>query len=75
MKPKSLKIQPETGRVPSAAVSASASASEEQVRAMIAEAAYYRAEKRGFSPGMEIEDWIAAEADVRSRALGRNQAN
>jgi hypothetical protein len=35
-------------------------------RAMTAEAAYYRAERRGFKPGHELEDWLAAEADVRS---------
>jgi hypothetical protein len=28
----------------------------------IAEAAYYRAEKRGFAPGYALEDWLAAEA-------------
>ena len=28
---------------------------------MIAEAAYYRAEKRGFKPGGELEDWLGAE--------------
>jgi hypothetical protein len=31
---------------------------------MIAEAAYYRAEKRGFDPGHEIEDWLEAELAV-----------
>ena len=30
----------------------------------IAEAAYYRAERRGFDPGHDLEDWLAAEADV-----------
>lgn len=30
----------------------------------IAEAAYYRAEKRGFTPGYALEDWLAAEALV-----------
>lgn len=34
---------------------------------MIAKAAYYRAERRGFEPGYEIEDWIAAEAEVSAR--------
>jgi len=33
-------------------------------RAMTAEAAYYRAERRGFEPGHEIDDWIAAEAEI-----------
>jgi len=32
--------------------------------AMIATAAYYRAERRQFAPGFEVEDWIAAEAEV-----------
>ncbi len=31
---------------------------------MIAEAAYFRAEKRGFAPGAELDDWLAAEADI-----------
>jgi hypothetical protein len=32
--------------------------------AMIAERAYYRAEKRGFAPGYELEDWLAAEREI-----------
>ncbi len=43
----------------------------EQRRAMIAEAAYYRAERRGFEPGYEIDDWCSAERDIE-RALGRD---
>jgi hypothetical protein len=31
---------------------------------MIAEAAYLRAERRGFAGGDEREDWLAAEAEV-----------
>jgi len=33
-------------------------------RVMIAEGAYLRAERRGFAPGHETEDWLAAEAEV-----------
>jgi hypothetical protein len=33
-------------------------------RALIAETAYLRAERRGFAPGHETEDWLAAEAEV-----------
>jgi Protein of unknown function (DUF2934) len=33
-------------------------------RTMIAENAYLRAERRGFAPGHETEDWLAAEAEV-----------
>ena len=38
--------------------------SAEDRRAMIAEAAYLRAERRGFAPGQETEDWLAAEVEV-----------
>lgn len=31
---------------------------------MIAEAAYYRAEQRGFSDGDPITDWLWAEAEI-----------
>lgn len=31
---------------------------------MIAEAAYYLAERRGFAPGAELEDWVAAESEI-----------
>jgi hypothetical protein len=31
---------------------------------MVAEAAYYRAEQRGFAPGRELEDWLAAEIEL-----------
>ena len=34
---------------------------------MIAFAAYCRAEKRGFEPGHELEDWLQAEAEVDRR--------
>ena len=30
----------------------------------IAEAAYLRAEHRGFLPGCELQDWLEAEAEV-----------
>lgn len=31
---------------------------------MVAEAAYYRAEKRGFAQGHQDEDWFAAEREI-----------
>lgn len=34
---------------------------------MIAEAAYFRAQKRGFTPGLEAQDWHDAEAEVMER--------
>ncbi len=36
----------------------------DQRRALVAEAAYFRAEKRNFAPGFEEEDWLAAEAEI-----------
>ncbi len=38
--------------------------SQDQRRGMIAEAAYFHAEQRGFAPGGEVEDWLAAEEEV-----------
>jgi hypothetical protein len=34
---------------------------------MIQMAAYFRAERRGFAPGYEVEDWMAAEAEVEAQ--------
>ena len=34
---------------------------------MIAEEAYFRAQRRDFLPGHELEDWLAAEAEVDRR--------
>lgn len=38
--------------------------SPEQRYIMIAEAAYYRAEKRGFVGGNSAQDWVDAEAEI-----------
>jgi hypothetical protein len=35
--------------------------------ALIAELAYFRALRRSFEPGHEIEDWLAAEAEIEKR--------
>jgi hypothetical protein len=45
-------------------MAARARVTSEARRALIAEAAYLRAERRGFSPGHETDDWLAAEAEV-----------
>jgi hypothetical protein len=34
---------------------------------LIAELAYFRALDRGFQPGYEVDDWLAAEAEVDRR--------
>jgi hypothetical protein len=41
----------------------------ERRAALIAEAAFFRAEKRGFAPGHEVEDWLAAESEVDSKLM------
>lgn len=33
----------------------------------IATAAYYKAESRGFAPGQEMDDWLAAETECGDR--------
>jgi hypothetical protein len=36
---------------------------------MIAEAAYYRAEKRGFAGGDQMRDWLDAEAEINQTLI------
>lgn len=43
--------------------------SSEEKFQLIAEAAYFRSERRSFTPGYELEDWLAAEADVETKIL------
>jgi len=31
---------------------------------LVAQAAYFRAKHRGYEPGHELEDWLAAEVEV-----------
>ncbi len=41
----------------------------QQRAGLIAQAAYFRALSRGFAPGHEMEDWLAAEAEVDANLL------
>ena len=44
----------------------------EEIRAMVSDAAYKRAQARNFEPGHELDDWFAAEAEINERlARGR----
>ena len=45
----------------------------EDRRASIATAAYRIAERRGFAPGHELEDWLAAENEVDQRLAGEGR--
>jgi hypothetical protein len=39
---------------------------QENRNSRIAIAAYYKAQERGFQPGHELDDWLAAEAEVNN---------
>jgi hypothetical protein len=48
--------------------------STEMRRRMIAEAAYYIAQRRGFADGFELDDWLLAETEVDARLKGKPPA-
>jgi Protein of unknown function (DUF2934) len=57
---------PRPGKSPPVVMPPRATLTSEARHALIAEAAYLRAERRGFVPGQETEDWLAAEAEVEA---------
>jgi hypothetical protein len=42
---------------------------EEELKRMIATAAYYLAERRNFEPGHELDDWLEAERQIHALHL------
>jgi Protein of unknown function (DUF2934) len=38
---------------------------------LVREAAYLRAQSRGFEPGHELEDWLAAEHEIDARIFAQ----
>ena len=54
-----------TARKPAIRVADITISTEERER-MIREAAYYRAQQRGFQPSDPMADWLAAEAEVNA---------
>jgi hypothetical protein len=42
-----------------------AAVSDDELHMLIAQAAYRLAQQRSFSPGHELDDWLAAEAEVK----------
>jgi hypothetical protein len=48
--------------------------SADERRGMIAKAAYLRGESRGFPPGGEAEDWLAAEEEIDALLSGGSGA-
>jgi hypothetical protein len=57
------KSNEESHKILAAHLTAAGVTAEERYQ-LIAKAAYYRAEHRGFVPGAELEDWLAAEAEI-----------
>jgi hypothetical protein len=53
----------DTNELPGTAAS-NLAVSDDVRRAMISEAAYLRAEQRGFASGYELEDWLLAEREI-----------
>jgi hypothetical protein len=47
-----------------AAIPAAAEVTSEERRHLVSEAAYYRAERRSFAPGFELDDWLNAESEI-----------
>jgi len=58
--------------VPAIAASPPKFVDPQQRAALIARAAYFRAMDRGFAPGDELADWLAAEAEVDAELLRGN---
>ena len=52
--------------------SATAQVSPDEMKRLVEEAAYFRAKRRGFEPGHELEDWVQAEAEVAKRLESRH---
>src|SRR5882672_5497462 len=45
----------------------------EDRKVSIAKAAYLKAQRRGFAPGHDVEDWLAAENEVDQRLAGEGR--
>jgi hypothetical protein len=46
----------------------------EEPHQLISQAAYFRAERRGYIPGSDLEDWLEAEAEIE-RILGKSRTD
>ncbi|MET0660154.1 MAG: DUF2934 domain-containing protein [Steroidobacteraceae bacterium] len=67
--PRSRKAKPASAAEPVievTSITAIATPDGDELLGMIATAAYYIAEQRNFEPGHELEDWLAAERQIRT---------
>ena len=56
-------------QIPASAASSASNVGDAR-RQLIAVEAYFLAERRGFVPGCELDDWLAAEAIIEDRLRG-----
>ncbi len=68
--PRERRATPRKPAAKPAQTSAKVQVSPDEIKRLTAEAAYFRAQERGFAPGYELEDWVQAEAEVRQRLAG-----
>jgi hypothetical protein len=61
-------------KTPAGGERAPASRRSDDRHATIARAAYFRSQSRGFQPGFELEDWLAAEAEVDAGSIEARRA-
>ncbi|HOY70874.1 MAG TPA: DUF2934 domain-containing protein [Methylotenera sp.] len=61
------KLKPEKKAKPKTKTTkASKTADDTDLNFRVAMCAYYKAEARGFAPGFEMQDWLAAEAEMKN---------
>jgi hypothetical protein len=61
---KTSKVKTKAANSPAASIHEQASSPSASLTDYVATAAYFKAEARGFEPGHELEDWLAAEREV-----------
>lgn len=71
--PVSVTVESDPATAVAEAPTAAVLPSQAELEAMIAEAAYYLAEKRNFQPGFEAEDWATATATATVMARFQDQ--
>lgn len=60
-------LSPVVPKTDSPSASISAPLSVEEIYRLIQEAAYFKAQARQFAPGVEMQDWLEAENEVKQR--------
>ena len=66
---KDIKPAPPSAPTPPAGEPQTALSEAEARHHRISVAAYYRAERRGFAPGGEEQDWLEAETDIERTSI------